>query len=186
MNDKALGIKSLGINIGASAIALLGGLAFMPSAHAVDYAPSRLPSRSSDLPQPSPAPSNPLTDAERADLLFKQALEQAAKDDLEGAIDAFSQAIRLKPGYVMAYYNRGTTYANMGNPRAAIADYTQVIQLKPNNPRVRYNRGLLRRSLGDRKGAIEDFQQAATLFRRQKMVKMQQQSLEQIKQLQQS
>ncbi len=103
---------------------------------------------------------------------------------MEGAIAAFDQSIQLKRDYAPAYYNRGTTYANLGNRRSALADYTQVILLKPNNAYVRYNRGLLRAEAGDKQGAIADFQQAVTLFKQQLNGKWQERALNQLKQLQ--
>jgi len=145
-----------------------------------------LPVRASDNGTPSNANAALLTEPKTAADWLRRGIEEARKNDLEGAIAAFDQSIQLKRDYALAYYNRGTTYANLGNRRSALADYTQVILLKPNNAYVRYDRGLLRADAGDKQGAIEDFQQAATLFKQQLNVKWHQQALSKVKQLQQS
>jgi tetratricopeptide (TPR) repeat protein len=133
---------------------------------------------------PNPSIALPLEPKSAADWL-KRGVENAKKNDLDGAIADFNQAIQLKRDYAAAYFNRGTTYANIGRRQDAIADYTQVILLKPNNAYVRYNRGLLLADAGNKQEAIADFQQAATLFKQQLNNKWQERALNKLKQLQQ-
>ncbi|MCQ8894422.1 MAG: tetratricopeptide repeat protein [Methanolinea sp.] len=47
------------------------------------------------------------------------------------AIDAYTRAIALEPGYARAYFNRGRSYAAMGLNREALADYEKSVALDP-------------------------------------------------------
>ena len=52
------------------------------------------------------------------------------KGDNDRAIADYTDAIRLDPNFVTAYYNRGVTYRAKGDSDRAIADYTAAITLK--------------------------------------------------------
>ncbi|GEM_PF-2788888 len=144
----------------------------------------QLPDRPLLLSQATTVSSIESIEPRNAADFLKQGVAKTKMNDLEGAIADFTKAIQLKRDYAAAYYNRGTTYANVGRPRDAIADYTQVILLKPNNAYVRYDRGLIRADLGDQKGAIADLQQAASLFQQQLNRSFQQKALAKVKALQ--
>src|SRR5215468_9743415 len=64
-----------------------------------------------------------------------------AKDDNNGAIADYNDAIRLDPRLAMAYYNRGNTYAANGDRDRAIVDFSEVIRLDPKYAVAYYNRG---------------------------------------------
>jgi tetratricopeptide (TPR) repeat protein len=52
--------------------------------------------------------------------------------DLDGALRDFNEAIRLKPDFAVAYYNRGVARRGEGNPastKAAIADFQKYLDL---------------------------------------------------------
>jgi len=51
--------------------------------------------------------------------------------DKQGAIDDYTQAIKINPNYADAYYNRGNTHSELGNKQGAIDDYTQAIKINP-------------------------------------------------------
>jgi len=53
--------------------------------------------------------------------------------DLDLAIADYTEAIRLDPNDVGAYFNRGLAYADSGDFDPAIADITEVIRLNPDN-----------------------------------------------------
>jgi len=152
---------------------------------AANARPTGLPSAVSPQPTlPQPTSSTALPEPKTAKEFNQRGTSKVQKGDLDGAIADFSQAVQLKRGYAMAYYNRGTVYASTGNVRAALADYTQVIALKPNNAAVRYSRGSLRAKTGDRAGALVDFQQAAALFKQEGNTIFYQKTQDYIKQLQ--
>ncbi len=80
--------------------------------------------------------------------------------NFQAAIDAYSGAIRTKPGYIEAYYNKAHAYADMQNHQSAIEDYTQIIQLSPKSADAYYNRAISESALKNYKIAIEDFSAA--------------------------
>ena len=75
----------------------------------------------------------------------------------QGALDDYTKAIRLKPGYVKAYINRGIAKFTLGQHTAAIQDFDMAIQLEPNDASIYYNRGVMKQNLGQHAAAIQDF-----------------------------
>ena len=68
------------------------------------------------------------------------------RDDLgdkQGAIDDYSQAIKINSNYAIAYNNRGNARYDLGDKQGAIDDYSQAIKINrflppvPNTPVVR-------------------------------------------------
>ena len=53
------------------------------------------------------------------------------KQDFDGAIAAFTQAVGLDPKDAKGYYLRGLAYGNKGDHDKAIADFTKAIELDP-------------------------------------------------------
>lgn len=76
----------------------------------------------------------------------------------EQAIAPLNEAIRLHPGYVRAYYARGTAYYNLKEYFRALADHDRVIQLEPDFVAAYYARGAAHMNLGHDEQAIEDFE----------------------------
>lgn len=76
------------------------------------------------------------------------------------AIVDFSEAIRLKPGYALAFYERGRAELSLGNRDRARADYDAAIQHGPRYWLANVSRGYLRLINGDFEGAIADFSRA--------------------------
>ncbi len=85
------------------------------------------------------------------------------EENREAAIDAYDEAIRLKPDNVAAYNNRGNAKSDLGLHAAALADYNEAIRLKPDNAIAYNNRGITQKSLGRLDEAREDYQNALTL-----------------------
>ena len=81
------------------------------------------------------------------------------------AINAYDEAIRLKPGMAEAYNNRGAAKNNLGRHEDAIADYDEAIYLKPDNIEAYNNRGNMRFTLGHKDEARQDFERAFALAR---------------------
>ena len=103
-----------------------------------------------------------------ADVYFQEGVKKARRGDYQGAIEDFTQALRLNPQDAIAFNNRGLAYANQGDYQPAIADYNQALRLNPQDAEAYYNRGLAYRKLGDTQQAITDLRKAADLFRQQK------------------
>jgi tetratricopeptide (TPR) repeat protein len=73
----------------------------------------------------------------------------------------YTEAIRLKPDYAYAYFNRGNARRGKGDHDGALKDYAEAIRLKPDYANAYYNRGIVQRDKGDpasAKAAIADFQ----------------------------
>ena len=89
----------------------------------------------------------------------------AGKEDLdyERAIKNFDQAIRLDPGYAIAYGNRGIAYSKLGNYKKAIDDYNQAIKLYPNYAKAYFNRGFTYSKLDNDQQALSDYTMAIQL-----------------------
>ncbi len=88
---------------------------------------------------------------------------------LKAAIQDFTTAIKLKPDYAEAYFERGRAHsmhntANGGvgrlEARDEIADYTKAIQLRPDYVDAYLFRGLARHLANQKKQAEEDFAKA--------------------------
>jgi tetratricopeptide (TPR) repeat protein len=57
---------------------------------------------------------------------------RADKADLDGALQDYTEAIRLKPDYANPYYNRGIALRAKGDPasaKTAIADFQKYLDL---------------------------------------------------------
>ena len=90
------------------------------------------------------------------------------RDDLgdkQGAIDDYSQAIKINSNYAIAYNNRGNVRYDLGDKQGAIDDYSQAIKINPNYALAYCNRGVVRDALGDKHGAIDDYSQAIKINR---------------------
>ncbi|WP_228024689.1 tetratricopeptide repeat protein [cf. Phormidesmis sp. LEGE 11477] len=85
------------------------------------------------------------------------------RNDLEGAIADYDQAITLAPGEPDPYLNRGALREAMGEWEDAIADYNQVLQIDPDDPAAYNNRGNAEAGLGEWDLAVADYQAAITL-----------------------
>jgi tetratricopeptide (TPR) repeat protein len=72
------------------------------------------------------------------------------------AIEDYSMAIEIRPGYADAYNNRGNAYNVLGNYRQAIEDLNRAIEIKPILSEAYNNRGGAYIGLGNHRQAIED------------------------------
>ena len=63
------------------------------------------------------------------------------KGDFDGAISAYTEAIRLDPKSVEAHDGRGAAYSHKGDNDKAIADYTEAIRLDPKDTAAYCGRG---------------------------------------------
>ena len=84
------------------------------------------------------------------------------EDNWEAALDAYNEAIRLKPD-VVAYNNRGNAKDILGQHEAALADYNEAIRLKPDYAYAHNGRGIARGNLGQHEAALVDYNEAIRL-----------------------
>ena len=57
------------------------------------------------------------------------------------AITEYTKAIELVPDDALAYYDRGSSYFELGQYQTGFADYTKAIELDPDYPGHYYIRG---------------------------------------------
>lgn len=79
------------------------------------------------------------------------------------AIDAFKQALRIKPDAPGGHLGLGIVYSDLGMYSEAIEEYKQVIRIKPDFAGVHLNLGIAYMQLGMYKEAIEAYKQAIWL-----------------------
>jgi len=83
--------------------------------------------------------------------------------DLDEKLRFYTEAIRLKPDYDLALYNRGIARSDKGDLEGALQDYNEAIRLKPDYAHAFNNRGIARRDKGDLEGALKDYNEAIRL-----------------------
>ncbi len=76
------------------------------------------------------------------------------------AIEAFKQAIRIKPDHANAHYNLGVCYSKLGMDREAMEAFKQAIRIKPDFAEAHCNLGYSYSKLGMDRGAMEAYKQA--------------------------
>jgi tetratricopeptide (TPR) repeat protein len=82
------------------------------------------------------------------------------KNDIDGAISAYSEAIRVNPKNAQAWTNRGARFRSKKEYKRAIDDHTRAIELDRNHKDAWFNRGYVYQEIGDRDKAIADYRQA--------------------------
>jgi Flp pilus assembly protein TadD len=64
-----------------------------------------------------------------AEEFMRQATARAEDGDYVGAIDCYTQVVRLDPNHARAYGNRGMVRANLGDKRGAMEDWQTAAKL---------------------------------------------------------
>jgi len=80
-----------------------------------------------------------------------------------GAIEAYSEAIRLDPEYAIAWFNKGTALVDQGNYTEAIEALDEAIRLDPEFAEAWDNKGVALANQGNYGEAIEAFDEAIRL-----------------------
>lgn len=89
---------------------------------------------------------------------------QTEVGDNQGAVESYSQAIVINPGFLSALYNRGLAYKVLGRFDEASADFEAIVELKNGEaPQSLYYLGLIATEQGDTKLADEYLQKAYKL-----------------------
>jgi len=61
---------------------------------------------------------------------------------LKEAILSYTKAVKIDPGYAMAFCNLGSALQESGNPEEAIKNYERAISLKPDYAEAHNNLGV--------------------------------------------
>ena len=107
-----------------------------------------------------PAPSMRDLGAEQ---YFERAFQHVEQGHFETGIADYSEALRLKPDYAIAYNNRGIAYSKSGDLRKALLDFTEAISLEPEFAEFYNYRGLAYHNQQDYHNAILDYTEAIEL-----------------------
>ncbi len=102
-----------------------------------------------DLPRQAAAYNEAILD-------FALALISDQQGDAIAALEAYSQAIRLRDDFTAARTNRSNIYLQAGDASAALEGYNSVLASDTELAAALYNRALAYRALGDLSAALED------------------------------
>jgi len=75
-------------------------------------------------------------------------------------IEAYKQAIRIKPDFAEAHFYMGVAYGILGRYQEEIDAYKQAIRINPDYAEAHYNMGVVYGKLGRYQDAIEAYKQA--------------------------
>ena len=106
------------------------------------------------------APPLQVAQALTAEDYFLKGVDKYDKKDNQGAIQDFTQAIKINPKDADAYIKRGNARRNLKDYQGAIQDFTQAIKINPKYANAYIKRGNARSNLKDYQGAIQDYTQA--------------------------
>jgi tetratricopeptide (TPR) repeat protein len=134
----------------------------MLDARLVEILPKPPVMQRESLSTPPTNPSGPPSQIP-AVALNNRGVARQDKGDLDGAIQDYSEAIRLKPDYAIAFLSRGTARRAKGDLDGAVQDFSEAVRLKPNDAKVFVYRGAARLAKLDIDGAIQDFNAAISL-----------------------
>lgn len=93
----------------------------------------------------------------------KQAYKCIENDNYTGAVENFSNAIKLNPSKVELYNNRSYAYNCLKDYDNAILDINKAIKLMPEYAILYDNRGAIYEALNANEKAVEDYTQAINL-----------------------
>jgi tetratricopeptide (TPR) repeat protein len=81
------------------------------------------------------------------------------REDYQGAIENYNQAIRINAVYAEAYLGRGQAYYQLRDDQQALKDYDEAIHQNPKQVETFFWRGLIHYQNKNYPQAIEDFNQ---------------------------
>jgi len=138
------------------------------------------PAPRSEAPQPNPVageekespPAQPPDLAIEADptpvpepvaQVYRQGQDQLKAGDYQGALQSFTKALAIQPGFARAYHNRGLAHQFLGENETAEQDYTEAIRLAPQDAQSYADRAVCRVRMRQDDQAFGDFNHALEL-----------------------
>ena len=94
---------------------------------------------------------------------YGRGLEYLDYNEPDQAILAFTEALKMNPRHVHAYFARGCAWAERGNLDQAIADYNEAIRLDPDYAAAYSNRAAALHRRGDLAAAAADLERCRRL-----------------------
>ncbi|AMW28275.1 tetratricopeptide repeat protein [Arthrospira platensis] len=95
--------------------------------------------------------------------LAKQAEKLFLSNQLESAVDAYNQALKLEPNLAEVWNNRGVVLTKLKRYQEAIASYEKAIQIRTDYPDAWSNRGVALGKLNYYQAAIFSYDRALAL-----------------------
>ncbi len=99
----------------------------------------------------------------KADKAFELGVHYLEGQELEMALIAFGEAIRLAPGMAQAFNGRAVVWGLKGDLPAALADASEALRLDPWEPEYYRTRSYVYEQLGDKEKAVADTEKAEQL-----------------------
>jgi TolA-binding protein len=101
------------------------------------------PARRGSEPRAGVVAANPLLAdvPEDAYSKFQKGVERMAKNDPDGAIQRFNEAITAYPGFAAAYYELGSAFLKKNEPDKALEAFVKAIAAKPDFILAKYSVG---------------------------------------------
>lgn len=93
---------------------------------------------------PETSKSDDTGDVLRAEDWFEKGVELSKAREYEREIEAYKQAIKLKPDYVEAHFNLGLSYLILGDKDSAYDEYELLKNLDPHKARILYEKAILK------------------------------------------
>jgi len=107
---------------------------------------------------PQAAPTAARDDLERSDELFAKGVALHQAGDIIGAIDAYEQALEVKPWRLDARSNLGAAFVRLGRFDEAVEQYRKALETDSGSVPVRFNLGLALYKSGRIEEAAAEFQ----------------------------
>ncbi|MEH2247732.1 tetratricopeptide repeat protein [Nostoc sp.] len=77
---------------------------------------------------------------------------------LKAALEAYQQALNLKPDYAEAHYNLGNIFLQQGKFHAAVECYQQILKIKPDDVHAHHKLGHAFKLQGNLDTAVKYYQ----------------------------
>jgi tetratricopeptide (TPR) repeat protein len=87
------------------------------------------------------------TTSSRVSLLLKLGNLLLSAKEYEEALTSYEQAIKVKPDYYQACYNKGIALSALGLKEEAITSYEKVLKIKPDYHQAWYAKGVSQSAL---------------------------------------
>jgi tetratricopeptide (TPR) repeat protein len=105
---------------------------------------AQAPAPAAPAPAASGQPSLEVTQHLKQGMAYVSTAKNASSpaifnENINNAINEFSNAIKKDPGYATAYSNRSVAYMMQKKYNLALDDLKKAKELKPNDPAIRYN-----------------------------------------------
>jgi tetratricopeptide (TPR) repeat protein len=110
-----------------------------------------------------PTLSQPVFAQKNSEKLLEQGVKKLQQEDYLGALETFTEAIRLDSNNADIYYLRGITCSQLKSYQRAIEDYKQATRLNPNFTEAYFKQGVAYSNLENLEKALESYNQVIRL-----------------------